>query len=189
MANMWNLYERSFSETEVTWGLNSRLWNGYNSPGSQFSDGPYLSSSDPSIPWERTSICVSLFSSSSSSNNNNKEHEVIASCEIRLQPVDGKIPFTHISLDRLERNVADINKKDGEKEKELQPYLCNLFVSPSYRRKRLGKMLVREVVRIGRDVWEGFDGIYLHVDEGNEGGRRLYEEEVSRRLRVVTSRS
>ena len=84
--NLWNLYERSAGETEVMWGLKGRLWRG----GSKYEDGPDCDAGAPA-DWERTSVVLALVQGG----------EVRASVELRLQPTDGKIPFTHPGLDRI----------------------------------------------------------------------------------------
>ena len=94
-------------------------------------------------------------------------------------------------MDVIERKLVqkgvgkDWNKEYNERvrgengEVKVEPYLCNLFVLEEYRRKGLGEVLVREVVRVAKEEWEGWGGIYLHVDDDNLGAKRLYEKEVS----------
>lgn len=102
--------------------------------------------------------------------------DVIASVELRLQPTDAKIPFSFPGLDRAERGLAKILKISDNKARDLQPYLSNLCVSESYRRKSLGKSLVRCVEDIAKDVWD-FEKMYLHVDLDNTAALKLYENE------------
>lgn len=97
--------------------------------------------------------------------------DVIASIELRLQPTDAKIPFSLPLLDRLERRLA-ASKPTGD----LQPYLSNLCVADSCRRKSVGKALVRCVEDIAQVTW-GYKKMFLHVDFENEAARKLYEEE------------
>lgn len=100
--------------------------------------------------------------------------DVIASVELRLQPTDAKIPFSFPWLDHVERRLATLLTAD--KARDLQPYLSNLCVSKDFRRKRLGKSLVRCVEDIARTVWN-YDRMYLHVDLENTAAVKLYEEE------------
>ena len=101
--------------------------------------------------------------------------DVIATVELRLQPTDAKIPFSFPWLDQIERRLAKLLKNSDEA-RDLQPYLSNLCVSESYRRKNLGKSLVLCLEDIARNVW-GYDKMYLHVDLENTAALKLYEKE------------
>jgi hypothetical protein len=118
------------------------------------------------------------------SSSSNSPIDVIASVELRLQPTDGKIPFSQPWLDKMERNMMNMldNGNDEESEsntnnsKDLQPYLSNLCVASEARGKGIGKALVRCVQDISKTKW-GFSKLYLHVDLDNEAAFQLYKKE------------
>ena len=57
--------------------------------------------------------------------------------------------------------------------KNLKPYLCNLLVSPEYRRKGLGKKLVNECINTSAE-W-GYKELFLHVKESTTAPLNLYK--------------
>ena len=99
--------------------------------------------------------------------------DIIASVELRLQPTDAKIPFSFPWLDQLERRLASTSDTTTY---DLQPYLCNLCVKQSFRRKKLGLCLVRCVEDIAKNVWD-YQKMYLHVDLDNTAALKLYQNE------------
>jgi ribosomal protein S18 acetylase RimI-like enzyme len=100
--------------------------------------------------------------------------DIIASVELRLQPTDAKIPFSFPWLDQLERRLASSTTSDTTH--DLQPYLCNLCVKQSFRRKKLGLCLVQCVEDIAKNIW-GYQRMYLHVDLDNTAALKLYQNE------------
>jgi ribosomal protein S18 acetylase RimI-like enzyme len=120
--------------------------------------------------------------------------DVIASVELRLQPCDGKIPFSIPYLDKLERQLASFwfgNGRSNEdndnsqtrsdyqrnvaaaKRRDLQPYLSNLCVDHRYRNRGIGRFLVQCIEAITFHKWN-YSRIYLHVDLENEAALQLY---------------
>ncbi|GMI47616.1 hypothetical protein TrCOL_g8381 [Triparma columacea] len=145
---------------EVTSGLQSRLSTtvSLHPEGKEGED------------WDKTSVVACVYTG---------EGEVTASCEVRLQPTDGKIPFTSPLLDRIERNVGGAVgavKGGGGGGSDVKPYICNLFTKPGYRSGGLGRTLVRLQWFLATEVW-GYDECYLHVDKENDVARKLYEQE------------
>lgn len=59
--------------------------------------------------------------------------------------------------------------------RDLQPYLSNLCVDEKYRRRQVGKALVRCLEDITTS-W-GYSKLYLHVDLENEAALKLYQNE------------
>lgn len=59
--------------------------------------------------------------------------------------------------------------------KNLRPYLCNLLVGAQYRRRGLGRVLVRECQQLAA-CW-GFTDIYLHVESDDFAALSLYLSE------------
>jgi ribosomal protein S18 acetylase RimI-like enzyme len=55
-------------------------------------------------------------------------------------------------------------------------YLEDLFVDPKARGQGLGRALIDDLVRLGRD--NGWSRIYWHTRESNEAARRLYDKYV-----------
>jgi ribosomal protein S18 acetylase RimI-like enzyme len=116
-------------------------------------------------------------SSSTGTGTGYNEIEAIATVELRLQPTDGKIPFSEPWFDRIERSVAKMLNMDVKpKDMHLQPYLSNLCVDESVRGRQIGKAMCRCVERIAKDAW-GYDKIYLHVDLENVPALNLYKRE------------
>ena len=56
----------------------------------------------------------------------------------------------------------------------LRPYLCNLFVAPTHRRRGVGKQLVAACLDLSRS-W-GFSELFLHVEESERAAWGLYSE-------------
>lgn len=130
---------------------------------------------------------------------------IVASVELRLQPTDGKVPFTLPFLDRIERGMASFigyeqdddnnaneqssattatkgNRGDdsigtSSSSLNLQPYLSTLCVKESYRKKGLGRDLVKclEIIS-SKKIW-GYQKLFLHVDNENEPAYKLYQNE------------
>jgi ribosomal protein S18 acetylase RimI-like enzyme len=53
-------------------------------------------------------------------------------------------------------------------------YLEDLFVDPEARGQGLGRALIDDLVRLGRD--NGWSRIYWHTRQSNEAARRLYDK-------------
>ena len=103
--------------------------------------------------------------------------DCLATVELRLQPTDGKIPFSHPWMDRWERRIAKrLRLNPPNVDKQLQPYLSNLCVAPKARGQRLGKALVRCVESIATETW-GYKKLYLHVELENIPALNLYKRE------------
>ena len=62
----------------------------------------------------------------------------------------------------------------GVKPKDERPYLANLAVLPSARRKGIGRALVAAGEALVRS-W-GYDELILQVEDTNKGARKLYRE-------------
>lgn len=107
----------------------------------------------------------------------NQKGAIVASVEVRLQPTDGKIPFSQPGLDDTERKIAlELMALPFDTiDRTPQPYLSNLCVAETCRGKGIGKALVRCVESIATD-W-GYDKLYLHVDPKNDPAFKLYEKE------------
>lgn len=57
----------------------------------------------------------------------------------------------------------------------MRPYLCNLAIAESYRRRGLGRRLVDLCEKISKDTW-GYSEIYLHADGEDEAAATLYDK-------------
>ena len=167
-VGLWNSYEDAISRREVEMGLTARLC-------------------DSILPDEEKYERSSLVAVALDSNG-----KVQAAVEVRLQPVDGKIPFSFPILDKLERSLAgsdatttkDRDSAYGPYEPpvtapsdQVQPYLCNLFTSEEYRKRGLARTLIRLAVHVTKNVWRGYSGLFLHVDQSNTAAVELYKQE------------
>jgi len=101
-------------------------------------------------------------------------YDVMASVELRLELTDGKIPFTLPWLDRAERGFASL--VGVNKNSDLQPYLSSLCVDEKFRKRGLGRALVRCCEDVARLCWK-CDRLYLHVDPDNTAAVQLYQSE------------
>lgn len=110
-----------------------------------------------------------------------KSSDILATVELRLLPPDGKIPFSQVWLDELERSLVRLipsyeHLVVENENVEAKPYLCNLCVDKEARSRGIGKALLRCVEFIATKSWE-HDCLYLHVNPKNEAAYRLYEQE------------
>ena len=85
--------------------------------------------------------------------------ELIGCCAIEV----GKYSPAALTRDRVGQAAEDILSR---------PLLSSLAVRPGYRRKGLGKRMVREVEAWAKD--EGFDEVLLKVERSNGKARNLY---------------
>jgi len=194
---LWNQYTDAFAYTEVLSGLRSRTSNQRDlklkSKGHRDKYFNLILSSPLSSSKERTSTRKELLEIASKSSillaiseigEGEKEGQAvncIATVELRLQPTDGKIPFSQPWLDGIERNIANLlhlpeGLKRRHKKQELQPYLSNLCVSQDFRGRQIGKALVRVVETFAKEIW-GYNRLYLHVELENEPALNLYKKE------------
>ena len=119
-----------------------------------------------------TSLLLAVGKQKKNKSSSSWQSEIIASVELRLQPCDGKIPFTLPFMDRMERRLARL--VGIQTDKDLQPYLSNLCVDEKFRGQGLGKGLVAVVEDIASTQW-GYSKLYLHVDPDNEAAFGLYK--------------
>jgi GNAT superfamily N-acetyltransferase len=169
-----NAYSGIVAYAEVLTGIQSRTKDrkGDLSP-------PYLSGNrDEMLRMAERSSLILLIAKECP--NTDWHIDIIASVELRLQPTDAKIPFSFPWLDQLERKLASststLTTATSDTMLDLQPYLCNLCVKQSFRRRKLGLRLVRCVEHIAKNVW-GYQKIYLHVDLENTAALKLYQNE------------
>lgn len=59
--------------------------------------------------------------------------------------------------------------------RDERPYLANLAVLPSARRRGIGRALVEAGEALVRDAW-GYEELILQVEDTNAGARRMYEQ-------------
>lgn len=206
-VGLWNEYTETLAFTEVLSGLRSRMMirlpNRDNDETTTNNDQDHRSQKEryikaPEIAGislrdairmaEKSSVVLVLAREDSSKQMSMMES--IATVELRLQPTDGKIPFSQPWLDRYERKIAKFfqmgtssivsssssSKKSFPPPKQLQPYLSNLCVSESVRGRQIGTALVRCVETMATEGW-GYEKLYLHVDLENTPALKLYEKE------------
>lgn len=92
------------------------------------------------------------------------ESDIIATAEIFLKQPDNK-------------NMPSAFKNPFKSiipKASLQPYICNVCVSPDYRRKGLGKMICKLSEEFVQIYWNK-KSMYLHVDQINLKAIRMYE--------------
>jgi ribosomal protein S18 acetylase RimI-like enzyme len=65
-------------------------------------------------------------------------------------------------------------KRKLDKDKTFRPYISNLVVDPSYRRRGYAQQLINECETISRK-W-GYEEVFLHVDIGEEPAVALYRK-------------
>eukprot|EP00435_Cladocopium_sp_Y103_P048755 s1993_g14.t1 len=88
--------------------------------------------------------------------------EAVAFLELCSLPPDGRTPDDTLGM--LLMVFGDT--------RSARPYLQNFCVAPKWRRRGLGRVLLRMAERVVRDVWRE-DRIYLHAGS-NEAARNLY---------------
>lgn len=168
----FNAYTGVVAYTEVLSGLRSRMKDRLKSV--DLNPPPVRDAADAEDIAARSSLILAL---ARQNEVDQSGLDVIASVELRLQPVDGKIPFSQPWLDGLERKAAKVLELDlPPRDTRLQPYLSNLCVAKSVRGRRIGKALVRCLESIVADTW-GYSRIYLHVDLENVAATNLYKSE------------
>ena len=182
----FNAYSNLVAYTEVLSGLRQRMMihldkKESNGSGADeaLSPPPVMNINDEEAKnlAAKSSLILVLGREKEPGNKNNHEIEAIATVELRLQPTDGKIPFSEPWFDRIERSLAKALKMDVKpKDMHLQPYLSNLCVDESVRGRQIGKAMCRCVERIASDSW-GREKIYLHVDLENVPALNLYKSE------------
>jgi len=176
-VGIWNAYTDAFAFVEVLLGLRARTTKNRSET---FAISPPMTR-DLSVE-EANDVAAqsSLIFVLARPGDDAGSVECIATVELRLQPTDAKIPFSQPWLDEIERKLAKILGLSRE-EHRLQPYLSNLCVSKEYRKRQLGKVLVRCVEHIARETW-GYSRLYLHVDLENIPAINLYEKEGFQRV-------
>lgn len=198
-VGLWNEYTDILAYTEVLSGLRSRMSHRFHSNGEDNSSEDIGYKIDPpSVSHLNTTDAFALAAKSSlilvlaqlpdatSDSSSDTNFDCVATVELRLQPTDGKIPFSQPWLDKMERKIAKFLKLDPSSSlsslssavdhKLLQPYLSNLCVSKEARGRRIGKALVRCVESIATTTW-GYQKLYLHVDLENTAALNLYKGE------------
>lgn len=88
--------------------------------------------------------------------------EAVAFLELCSLPPDGRTPDDTLGM--LLMVFGD--------SRSARPYLQNFCVAPKWRRRGLGRVLLKMAERVVRDVWRE-DRIYLHAGS-NEAARNLY---------------
>ena len=81
-------------------------------------------------------------------------NELIGMIDVSLQRCDS-------SLNALTPQLLFVRRKNYD----LKPYICNFLVAESYRRKGLGKLLIKSSEDLVKD-W-GYKDIYLHVESSS----------------------
>mmetsp|Transcript_13894 Transcript_13894/g.40633 ORF Transcript_13894/g.40633 Transcript_13894/m.40633 type:complete len:348 (-) Transcript_13894:326-1369(-) len=170
----FNAYTGVVAYTEVLSGLRSRMKDRLHNVDLTPPPVKDISDSDAETVAAKSSLILAI---ARPKEGGQSGIDVIASVELRLQPVDGKIPFSQPWLDGLERKAAKVLDLDlPPRDTHLQPYLSNLCVAKSARGRRIGKALVRCVENIATDTWD-YSKIYLHVDLENVAATNLYRGE------------
>jgi len=140
---------------------------------------------EPNVELQRRSNLIQCMADNVDSGSiilalGNEKGGIVASVEVRMQPSDGKIPFSQPGLDDMERKIAALTLNNALPchviDETPQPYLSNLCVSEKLRGNGVGKALVRCVESIATRDW-GYDKLYLHVDPKNDHAFKLYEKE------------
>lgn len=88
--------------------------------------------------------------------------------ELTLLPRDGRMPTD---------NDLDANaflRRARLSSSDVGPYLCNLAVANSMRKRGIGSALMKVCEQIAHEVW-AYDRIHLHVNWEDEGTMRLYQ--------------
>lgn len=95
--------------------------------------------------------------------------ELVGVVEVSLEEPCGRLspPF----VNPFQRSRRSMNGKE-------QPYLCNLCVSPSYRRQGLGKLLCTLAKEIVCSHWprKCTRKMFIHVEKRNSAARCLYNQ-------------
>ncbi|QDF65328.1 GNAT family N-acetyltransferase [Shewanella sp. SNU WT4] len=85
---------------------------------------------------------------------------------------DDAVPSTWVLVDGDEVvGSASILTQDMTTHPELSPWLANVFIKPEYRGKRLGSILINEVMRIAAD--KGLDLLHLFTEDQREFYEKL----------------
>lgn len=92
---------------------------------------------------------------------------MVGAAELALQPCDGQLPTNFPNLPFTAAATAAGKVK-------VFPYLCNVAVAPSARRRGVAKRLVEICEEIAARQWN-HERLYLHVGSGNTAAVQLYE--------------
>lgn len=154
-VGMWNLYTQLFARWEVDQGLRSRCGARLDKASLRKPSGSPAESLVLTVhgPGEDGAAAACL----------------LGSVELRLQPVDGSVPSS--LMVRLPQRAA---AEDPAARAALRPYLCNLSVTASARRRGIAGALVSLCETVVVDAW-AYRELYLHVDVNNTPAARLYD--------------
>jgi len=109
----------------------------------------------PSLEPTSDSLIIAALS------RNDTSGKIIGLVEVCLEKADGKLtPALRYPWDTRKPGID-------------QPYLCNLCIDTSQRRRGLGTLLCRLAEQMTLDIWR-LDNVFLHVEMKNEPAQRLY---------------
>jgi predicted N-acetyltransferase YhbS len=84
----------------------------------------------------------------------------------------GEIPLSILALiNNIPVGVVSIFKNDLKPREDLTPWLAGLYVDKEYRNQGIAKLLITEVIEIGKKL--GYDKIYLRTEHAAEYYKKL----------------
>ena len=152
-VGLFNAYTGAVAYAEVLSGLRKRMNHRLRADNQPSLLAPPLIPSRAShqqaqaIAAQSSLILVLAKHSDSSPPHAYSKIQPIATVELRLQPTDGKIPFSQPWFDNIERQIATYFNIPvsslSPSQTPLQPYLSNLCVAQTARGRKIGKAMVR----------------------------------------------
>lgn len=148
-------------------GMRSRSGNRLKNPSLKLSTDSFILAATPTTT---ATLYLNPLNHNINSKENNQKNgktdgklaNIAAIVEVCIEKPGGK----------LAPPIANPFKSKEVKDMD-QPYLCNLCVSPRYRRKGLGKLVCELAEELVQIHWKK-DMMYLHVEQNNIPAQNLY---------------
>jgi len=144
-------------------------------PNSKMNEGDFSSSNDIVGSFYSTAYDSDSGGDEEGGEGGKEDFVLVGAAELAMQPPDGVLPS---NFPQLFEGLGLVDSRRSQEEIELPPlccpYICNVAVSPGWRRRGVGTRLVELCEAFAKDQW-GQDVVYLHVEKTNQAAFELYE--------------